>query len=85
MQDLRSIESPASLLEALVTCAAQEDETSISWGLGFPWMSKNGLYGSELPFITHTPYAMEALLHLRKLGGYSRIYLKIVTLDFPLP
>lgn len=34
------------------------------WGLGFPWMSKNGLYGSEVPFATHTPYAMEALLHI---------------------
>jgi len=35
-----------------------------SWGLGFPWMSKNGLYGSDVPFVTHTPYMMEALLVL---------------------
>lgn len=33
-----------------------------AWGLGFPWMSKNGLYGPEMPFVTHTPYVMEALL-----------------------
>ncbi len=33
-----------------------------AWGLGFPWMSKNGLYGPEIPFVTHTPYVMEALL-----------------------
>ncbi len=27
-------------------------------------MSKNGLYGPEIPFVTHTPYVMEALLVL---------------------
>jgi hypothetical protein len=37
-----------------------------AWGLGFPWMSKNGLYGPHVPFITHTPYVMEALLKLRE-------------------
>lgn len=36
----------------------------MAWGLGFQWMSKNGLYSKELPFITHTPYVMEALLAL---------------------
>lgn len=35
-----------------------------AWGLGFPWMSKNGLYGPDIPFVTHTPYVMEALLAL---------------------
>lgn len=35
-----------------------------AWGLGFPWMSKNGLYPPNIPFITHTPYVMEALIHL---------------------
>ncbi|HID46897.1 MAG TPA: hypothetical protein EYP34_14245 [Chromatiaceae bacterium] len=35
-----------------------------AWGLGFPWMSKNGLYGPDVPFVTHTPYVMEALLYL---------------------
>lgn len=37
---------------------------SWSWGLGFSWMSKNGLYSDNIPFVTHTPYAMEALLVL---------------------
>jgi len=27
-------------------------------------MSKNGLYGPEVPFVTHTPYVMEALLEI---------------------
>ncbi len=35
-----------------------------AWGLGFPWMSKNGLYEPDVPFVTHTPYVMEALLVL---------------------
>ena len=35
-----------------------------AWGLGFPWMSKNGLYGPDIPFVTHTPYVMDALLAL---------------------
>lgn len=35
-----------------------------AWGLGFPWMSKNGLYDREVPFVTHTPYVMEALLFI---------------------
>ncbi|MEN8134886.1 MAG: hypothetical protein ABFS18_05050 [Thermodesulfobacteriota bacterium] len=38
-----------------------------AWGLGFPWMSKNGLYGPRIPFITHTPYVMEVLLKIAKL------------------
>ncbi len=41
-------------------------ESECSWGLGFPWMSKNGLYGPDIPFVTHTPYMMEALLVLEK-------------------
>jgi hypothetical protein len=40
-----------------------------AWGLGFPWMSKNGLYPPDVPFITHTPYVMEALLKLAKSPG----------------
>ena len=42
----------------------QGNNLKYSWGLGFPWMSKNGLYDSNIPFITHTPYMMEALLVL---------------------
>lgn len=32
------------------------------WGLNFPWMTKAGYYPSTTPFITHTPYCVEALL-----------------------
>ena len=44
--------------------AAVAHDGEWSWGLGFPWMSKNGLYQADVPFITHTPYVMEALLHV---------------------
>ncbi len=58
-------DDPVSALEQLMSTASPEEEKfGSAWGLGFPWMSKNGLYGDEIPFITHTPYAMEALLHL---------------------
>ena len=46
------------------TAAIQGAGGQWSWGLGFPWMSKNGLYGPDIPFVTHTPYVMEALLVL---------------------
>ncbi|MEF8728834.1 MAG: hypothetical protein V5B34_11560 [Accumulibacter sp.] len=45
--------------------ATQAGNPSGAWGLGFRWMSKNGLYGPEIPFITHTPYVMEALSNIR--------------------
>lgn len=32
------------------------------WGLNFPWMTKTGYYASTTPFITSTPYCVEALL-----------------------
>lgn len=32
------------------------------WGINFPWMTKDGFYSSSTPFITHTPYCVEALL-----------------------
>jgi hypothetical protein len=31
------------------------------WGLNFPWMAKNIYYPANIPFITHTPYCIEAL------------------------
>lgn len=50
---------------ALEDLRAQKSDTAfVAWGLGFPWMSKNGLYGPKAPFVTHTPYVMEALLRL---------------------
>lgn len=32
------------------------------WGLNMPWMTKGGYYPPSTPFITHTPYCVEALL-----------------------
>ena len=59
--------NPAAALAELMTVASsQTDEFGRAWGLGFPWMSKNGLYDADLPFVTHTPYAMEALLALAR-------------------
>lgn len=51
----------ANLASMSVDCAQKQ---GWAWGLGFPWMSKNGLYGPDVPFVTHTPYVMEALLVL---------------------
>jgi len=57
----------ASLLEQLAESAIDPNGTTgWSWGLGFSWMSKNGLYPDNIPFVTHTPYAMQALLVLMK-------------------
>ncbi len=56
---------PQASLHALEASAVPDRARfGLAWGLGFPWMSKNGLYGADIPFVTHTPYAMEALLHL---------------------
>jgi len=55
----------STLFFQLTESAAESPEkTDYSWGLGFSWMSKNGLYPDTIPFVTHTPYAMEALLVL---------------------
>ena len=60
-----SIEQPRLALEQLMSVAVPDSSKyGAAWGLGFPWMSKNGLYNSDIPFITHTPYAMEALCRL---------------------
>lgn len=34
------------------------------WGLPFPWYSKNGVYPNSIPYVTNTPYVMEALLRV---------------------
>lgn len=62
-----SSEQAQSYLDLFQCSVANRPNTSFSsWGLGFSWMSKNGLYGPEVSFITHTPYVMEALVQLRK-------------------
>ncbi len=53
-----------TLIASLATDPTGKSEWS--WGLGFPWMSKNGLYPPTIPFVTHTPYIMEALIALAK-------------------
>jgi len=54
-----------SLLDELMACSsARREQFGSSWGLGFPWMSKNGLYDEDMPFVTHTPYALEALIRI---------------------
>lgn len=58
-------ELATSLFSQLSESAAiSTEKDGWSWGLGFSWMSKNGLYPNNIPFVTHTPYAMEALLVL---------------------
>ena len=44
----------------------------VGWGLRLSWMSKNGLYGSDIAFVTHTPYVMEALLQIAKCDSSQR-------------
>lgn len=39
-------------------------ENGFGWGLPFRWYSKHAVYGEGVPYITHTPYVMEALLSL---------------------
>jgi len=53
-----------ALAELMSTSVPDKSRFGNAWGLGFPWMSKNGLYNEHVPFITHTPYAMEALCKL---------------------
>ncbi|HED14990.1 MAG TPA: hypothetical protein ENI62_15305 [Gammaproteobacteria bacterium] len=39
----------------------------MGWGLPFAWYSKNGVYDAHMPYVTNTPYVMEALLVLAEL------------------
>jgi len=60
-----SLDEPEFFFDKLMqTASTRTDEFGDSWGLGFPWMSKNGLYDENMPFITHTPYALEALIRI---------------------
>jgi hypothetical protein len=58
----------AEVMLALLQSVAVDPsgENGWAWGLGFSWMSKNGLYDADIPFVTHTPYVMEALLELAR-------------------
>ena len=59
-----SASDAVGLLHTIKLLAICVDNKPGAWGLGFPWMSKNGLYGTQIPFITHTPYVMESLVIL---------------------
>ena len=37
------------------------------WGHNFKWVSKNGIYNQNIPYITITPYAIEAFVKYRKI------------------
>ncbi|WP_320172512.1 hypothetical protein [Maridesulfovibrio sp.] len=39
-------------------------DSGFGWGLPFRWYSKHAVYSDRIPYITHTPYVMEALLEL---------------------
>jgi len=64
-QHLINSQEAVVLLKLLKSIAIDPSgATGWAWGLGFPWMSKNGFYGTRIPFVTHTPYVMEALIAL---------------------
>lgn len=65
-----TVSDPGRALAHLRSLASSRRERfGLSWGLGFPWMSKNGLYDEHTPFVTHAPYCLEALLHLAQVSG----------------
>lgn len=68
------IKNPRLAVEAIKTVASGDARYGTSWGLGFPWMSKNGFYDDQIPFITHTPYVIEALL---KLEAYPEVAVEV--------
>jgi hypothetical protein len=41
------------------------------WGIGFKWVSKNRVYDKNTPYITMTPYVIEALIKYNKITGNS--------------
>lgn len=43
------------------------------WGLNMPWMTKTGFFPATTPFITHTPYCVEALLKYSDITGNNHI------------
>lgn len=53
------------------------------WGLNFPWMTKGGYYPPSTPFITHTPYCVEALLGFHDvIGERGPLDAALSSLDF---
>lgn len=59
---------------------ANHSYTGYGWGIGFKWPAgKNLLYKSDVPFSTHTPYALEAIFNLSKLNGksYQEVFINV--------
>ncbi len=69
-------------VEAMLFCAGEHEDapgllqffldssTYSGWGLPFKWYSKNGVYCEGMPYVTNTPYVMEALLKLANDEAY---------------
>jgi len=50
------------------------------WGANMPWVSKNGVYSSDTPYITNTPYILEGLIQYQKASGtdeYQSVILSV--------
>lgn len=53
------------------------------WGLNFPWMTKGGYYPPTTPFVTHTPYCVEALFQCYDATAKPKYYdTAVSTLNF---
>jgi hypothetical protein len=53
------------------------------WGANMIWASKNGIYEKATPFITHTPYALEAFIEYEKITGSKEFHYVITSVyDF---
>ena len=48
------------------------------WGANMPWVSKNATYKEETPFITNTPYVLEALTQFSQISNDT-------TFDYMVP
>jgi hypothetical protein len=42
------------------------------WGVNQPWMSKNRFYPEDTPYVTNTPYVLEAFIKYRKVTGSKK-------------
>lgn len=60
MQSFYQIKPASQLIMDITTLRVNDT----AWGLPFGWYSKNGIYGNDTPYITNTPYVMEALISL---------------------
>jgi len=64
-------EESKNMISILRSISVSSAAHNYAWGLGFNWMSKNGLYDIETPFVTHTPYVMESLVFLKGVSSVS--------------